>query len=68
MNKLTIGFVGLGLIGGSIAKALRIKHPEATFIAYNRSKSSLVEAMADGTINYAMDSIGPASKSNALLF
>lgn len=68
MNKLTIGFVGLGLIGGSIAKALRIKHPEATFIAYNRSKSSLVEAMADGTINYAMDSIGPAFSECDIIF
>ena len=60
MNKQTIGFIGLGLIGGSIAKALRMKHPEATFIAYNRSNASLIEAMADGTINQAMDSIGPA--------
>ena len=60
MKKLTLGFIGLGLIGGSIAKALRVKHPDYTIIAYNRSKDSLVEAMADGTINQAMDSIGPA--------
>ena len=53
MTRQTIGFIGLGLIGGSIAKALKSKRPDATFIAYNRSKSSLVEAMADGTINQA---------------
>ena len=47
MTRQTIGFIGLGLIGGSIAKALKAKRPDATFIAYNRSKSSLVEAMAD---------------------
>ncbi|MEE1242267.1 prephenate dehydrogenase/arogenate dehydrogenase family protein [Frisingicoccus sp.] len=68
MNKQTIGFIGLGLIGGSIAKALRVKHPEATFIAYNRSKASLVEAMADGTINQAMDSIGPAFSECDIIF
>ena len=68
MNKQTIGFIGLGLIGGSIAKALRVKHPEAAFIAYNRSKSSLIEAMADGTINQAMDSIGPAFSECDIIF
>lgn len=68
MNKQTIGFIGLGLIGGSIAKALRLKRPEATFIAYNRSKASLVEALADGTINQAMDSIGPAFSECDIIF
>lgn len=68
MNTQTIGFIGLGLIGGSIAKALRIKHPDATFIAYNRSKASLIEAMADGTINQAMDSIGPAFSECDIIF
>ena len=68
MNTQTIGFIGLGLIGGSIAKALRIKHPDARFIAYNRSKASLIEAMADGTINQAMDQIGPAFSECDLIF
>lgn len=68
MNKQTIGFIGLGLIGGSIAKALRMKRPDATFIAYNRSKESLIEAMADGTINQAMDSIGPAFSECDIIF
>ncbi len=68
MTTFTIGFIGLGLIGGSIAKALRIKHPNAKFIAYNRSKTSLIEAMADGTINQAMDSIGPAFSECDIIF
>ena len=57
MSDKTIGFIGLGLIGGSIAKALRRVHPEYRLIAYNRSRSSLVEAMSDGTINQATDVI-----------
>lgn len=57
MSSKTIGFIGLGLIGGSIAKALRRVHPEYRLIAYNRSKSSLVAAMSDGTLNQATDVI-----------
>ncbi len=68
MTTFTIGFIGLGLIGGSIAKALRIKHPDAKFIAYNRSKTSLIEAMADGTINQATDSIGSAFSECDIIF
>ena len=68
MSKQTIGFIGLGLIGGSIAKALRAKHPEITIIAYNRSKDSLIEAMADGTINQAMDTIGPGFSQCDIIF
>lgn len=68
MTKQTIGFIGLGLIGGSIAKALRAKHPEAAFIAYNRSKTSLIEAMADGTINQAMDTIGSGFSECDIIF
>ena len=57
MNIRTIGFIGLGLIGGSIAKALRRVHPELQMIAYNRSRESLIAAMEDGTINQATDTL-----------
>ena len=57
MKELTIGFIGLGLIGGSIAKALRRVSPDIRMIAYNRSRESLVAALADGTINEATDQI-----------
>lgn len=68
MKHQTIGFIGLGLIGGSIAKALRVKRPDDMFIAYNRSKNSLIDAMADGTINQATDSIGPAFSECDIIF
>ena len=48
---MTIGFVGLGLIGGSIAKAVRRVHPDIRLIAWNRTASVLVEAMRDGIID-----------------
>lgn len=48
---MTIGFIGLGLIGGSIAKAVRRVHPDTRIIAYNRTASVLVEAMHEGIID-----------------
>lgn len=41
MDSLTCGFIGLGLIGGSIAKALRHTYPNAHFIAYDINEASL---------------------------
>ena len=58
MKSKTIGFIGLGLIGGSLAKALRRVYPELTLIGYNRSRSSLVAALEDGTLNQAQDTVG----------
>lgn len=48
---MTIGFIGLGLIGGSIAKAIRRVHPEIRLIALDENASVLVEAMRDGIID-----------------
>ena len=58
MKSKTIGFIGLGLIGGSLAKALRRVYPELTLIGYNRSRASLVAALEDGTLNQAQDTVG----------
>ena len=41
----TIGFIGLGLIGGSIAKAIRKYHPDYHILAYNRSRDILADAL-----------------------
>lgn len=57
MNNKTIGFIGLGLIGGSIAKTIRRIYPDCKIIAYNRSESSRLEALADKTANIVTDKI-----------
>ena len=44
METTTIGFIGLGLIGGSIAKAIRKFHPDYQILAYNRTKEVLEDA------------------------
>lgn len=57
MRKLTFGFIGIGLIGGSIAKAIRRVLPESTIIVYNRRESSRTLALNDGTANIATDKV-----------
>lgn len=57
MNNLTIGFIGLGLIGGSIAKGFNKVHPEYTLIAYDHSLDSLSQAMEDNVIKVTTNTI-----------
>jgi prephenate dehydrogenase len=48
---ITIGFIGLGLIGGSMAKAIRKIHPDYTIVAYNRTKEVALKAKQEGVID-----------------
>ena len=50
-ERLHIGFIGLGLIGGSIAKSLRRFHPDCVLYAYTRTASTLEAAAREGVIN-----------------
>lgn len=50
MRFQKIGFYGLGLIGGSIAKTLHEKYPECTLIATSGRESTVAEAHAAGVI------------------
>lgn len=58
MNDLTVGFIGLGLIGGSIAKAIKYFHPDTRIIALTRSQATLDYAQKEGIIDSACTSIG----------
>lgn len=42
LNK--IGFIGLGLIGGSIAKKIKLNHPDCEIIATARRQDTITEA------------------------
>ena len=52
----TVGFIGLGLIGGSIAKALKKTNPDVTIMACDRDKESLEQARQDGVVNIVLNS------------
>lgn len=57
MKIETVGFVGLGLIGGSIAKAIKAFHPEIQIMAYMRTADTLIEAANEGTVDIACTAV-----------
>ena len=57
MNTLNIGFIGFGLIGGSIAKALKKAHPEYIITATSRSLSPLFQAKKEGVIDIVLENV-----------
>jgi prephenate dehydrogenase len=65
---LTCGFIGLGLIGGSIARAIRKYDPDAILKAYNPSRASLDEALSDGVINAGTQCIDSVLSPTAAIF
>lgn len=46
-----IGFIGLGLIGGSLAKSIRRHYPEAVINAFDINHATLMEAHTEGVVN-----------------
>ena len=57
MNDFTVGFIGLGLIGGSIAKAIRHAIPSAHLIAHTRSGNTMRYAVENQIIDEACDQV-----------
>jgi len=68
MPSFTCGLIGLGLIGGSIAKALHAKLPDMHIIAYDTNTASLELALAEGVIQEACSQIGKAFGNCDYLF
>ena len=58
MEDLTFGFIGFGLIGGSLAKSIRKHRPQARILAYMRSRHKLEQAQADGVVDEILDGVG----------
>lgn len=56
-TKQKIGFIGLGLIGGSIAKAIRQYHPNYEIVAFDKNKETLALATQESVIDVACTTI-----------
>lgn len=50
-SRFHFGFIGFGLIGGSIARALKNKYTDCIITAYSRSQEPLLLAKSDGNID-----------------
>ncbi|MFA9382042.1 MAG: prephenate dehydrogenase [Acetanaerobacterium sp.] len=54
MQTLTIGIIGLGLIGGSLARAVKAHTPH-TVAGYDLDEDTMHKALADGAIDGVLD-------------
>ena len=57
MENITCGFIGLGLIGGSMAKALKNGNKDLKIVAYDVNMETLEMARADGIADEISSSI-----------
>lgn len=68
MKEQTIAFIGLGLIGGSIARGLKRFNPDITIMAYMRTRTKLEQAKKEGIIDVILDGIGEPLKACDVIF
>ncbi len=68
MEHKKIGFVGLGLIGGSIAKAVRRYYPEYEIVAFDLNKETLALATRESVIHVACTAIDDNFKNCDYIF
>jgi prephenate dehydrogenase len=57
MNDSQVGFIGLGLIGGSIAKAIKAKYPNSIITAYDLNKQALQQASFEGVVDIVANDV-----------
>lgn len=67
-ENLTCGFIGLGLIGGSIAKALRRFHPDYRLIGYDIQSENTALAVKEGVLNRAVPEIDESFRDCDYIF
>lgn len=69
MNKqLTFGFIGLGLIGGSLAKALKLAYPNCRILAFDLDVTALTASQKEGICDAVYDTIHAAFSECDLFF
>ena len=56
-TTFTAGFIGLGLIGGSIARALKKYYPDVQILAHTRSRHTTEYALEHGIIDEICDTV-----------
>ncbi len=68
MSDATIAFIGLGLIGGSIARGIKREEADTKIMAYMRTRSRLLQAKEDGIVDVILDGIGEELRECDLIF
>ena len=68
MTDTTIAFIGLGLIGGSIARGIKRARPDIHIMAYMRTRSKLEQARQDGIVDEILDGVDSRLSRCDLIF
>ena len=66
--KKKIGFIGLGLIGGSLAKAIRQYYPDYQIVAFDKNKETLALATQESLIDVAATTINENFRNCGYIF
>ena len=64
----TFGFIGLGLIGGSIARGIREQFPDSHIIAYDTNEASLSLAIQEGIADAVTKAIDASFSKCDMIF
>lgn len=68
LSYSSYGFAGLGLIGGSIARAIRAVQPDARILVYDPDDATLAYAEKDGVASDVTSLIGPKFTNLDVIF
>ncbi len=68
MEDNTFGFIGFGLIGGSIAKSIKRRQPQTRILAYMRTRAKLEQAKADGIVDVILEGIDESLRECDVIF
>lgn len=68
MKDSVIGFIGFGLIGGSIARGLKRACPDIKIMAYMRTRSKLEQAHRDGIVDVILDGVSEPLRECDVIF
>ncbi len=68
MEYKNIAIAGLGLIGGSLAKTIRRKYPDAVIYGIDQNQKTLKDAQNEGVINYIADNVSSVAGSADIIF
>lgn len=67
-TKLNIGFIGFGLIGGSIAKSIKKKHPDYVITVTSRHLEPVIMAKNEGIVDIAAPKADDSFKDCDFIF
>lgn len=68
MDNKKITIVGLGLIGGSLAKAFRRTNHDFTIIGMDTDRENLKRAKQEGTVDFISDNLEQAASDSHFIF